>query len=403
MNSLDSQNVRMQGVSSLPYGRQWLDEEDIASVISVLRGDWLTQGPVVAEFEEALAEFCGARYAVAVSSGTAALHLACLGAGVGPGDYGITSPITFVASANCVAYCGGTPLFADVDPMTITLHPAALEAACEERPPKVILPVDFAGQPADLPAIHKIASRFGSVVIEDAAHSLGATYMHMEQEYRVGSCVHADMAVLSFHPVKHITTGEGGAVLTNDRGLYEHLLSMRSHGITRDATRLVNNHGPWYYEQQDLGFNYRITDIQCALGISQLRKMPAFVRRRREIVQHYRELLVDLEGEIDLLPEVQGRRSSYHLLVVQLSGGRERRRRVFESLHAQGVRAQVHYIPVHLQPWYRRQFGCREGELPCAEAYYSGCMTLPLFPRMTDFDVERAVAALRAALAATRL
>lgn len=385
--------------ASLPYGRQWLDEDDVATVAEVLRGDWLTQGPAVAAFEKALADYCGARYAVAVSSGTAALHLAALAAGVGPGDVGITSPITFVASANCIAYCGGTPAFVDIDPATVTLDPAALEAACGRRPPKVIIPVDFAGQPADLPAVRGVARRYGALVIEDAAHSLGATYMHDGREFRAGSCAHADLAILSFHPVKHLTTGEGGAVLTNDANLYQKLLDLRSHGITRDPARLTRADGPWYYEQRDLGFNYRITDFQCALGLSQFRKLPRFIERRREIVGQYRELLADLSEEVSLLTEAPGRRSSYHLLVVRLRGDSERRLRVYEGLHARKIQAQVHYIPVHLQPWYRQNFGYAEGDFPHAERYYSGCISLPLFPRMSSGDVERVADALRAALA----
>ncbi|HVS36733.1 MAG TPA: UDP-4-amino-4,6-dideoxy-N-acetyl-beta-L-altrosamine transaminase [Gemmataceae bacterium] len=379
----------------LPYSRQWLDEDDIDAVVRVLRGDWLTQGPVVGAFEKALAETCGARYAVAVSSGTAALHVACLAAGVGPGDVGVTSPITFVASANCIACCGGTPCFADIDPATVTLDPAALEEVCVQRKPKVVIPVDFAGQPADLPAIQAVARRHGALVIEDAAHSLGASYEHEGAWYKAGSSAHADMAVLSFHPVKHITTGEGGAVLTNSPELYDRLQRLRTHGITRDPALLTHNDGPWYYEQHDLGYNYRITDIQCALGLSQLKKLSRFVERRRRLVERYREVLADLAGDVDLLVERPGRRSSYHLLVARLRGGAERRRQVFEALAARGIRCQVHYIPVHLQPWYRAQLGWRPGTFTSAEAYYESCVSLPLFPAMSDGDVERVADALR--------
>jgi perosamine synthetase len=385
----------------LPYGRQWLDEDDIAAVVEVLRGDWLTQGPLVGAFESALAEYCGARYAVAVSSGTAALHLACVAAGVGPGDVGITSPITFVASANCIAYCGGIPAFADIEAGTVSLDPAALELVCERHRPKVVIPVDFAGQPADLPAIYRIAQRYGAILIEDAAHSLGATYVWEGQTFTTGSCVHADMAILSFHPVKHITTGEGGAVLTNSHDLYHRLLELRTHGLTKDPARLTRDEGPWYYEQHTLGFNYRITDIQCALGLSQLHRLPHFIQRRREIVRQYSEQLAYLGDEVTLLTETRGRRSSYHLLVARLRGGAERRRRVFEQLHSLGIRSQVHYVPVHLQPWYGRQFGYRQGDYPQAEAYYAECLSLPLFPQMSERDVERVVAALRIALLET--
>jgi UDP-4-amino-4,6-dideoxy-N-acetyl-beta-L-altrosamine transaminase len=394
---MDVQSKR-QSEPQLPYGRQSLDDDDIQAVVDALRGDWLTQGPTVADFERSLADYCGVRHAVAVSSGTAALHIACLAAGVGPGDVGITSPITFVASANAVAYCGGQPAFADINPRTVTIDPAALEAVCARRSPKVISPVDFAGQPADLPAIQAIARRHGAMVIEDAAHSLGASYEQSGKWHKAGACVHSDMAVLSFHPVKHITTGEGGAVLTNSPDLHERLVRLRSHGITRDPALLTQHDGPWYHEQHELGFNYRITDIQCALGCSQLRKLDRFVEQRRQLVDRYRESLADLVGEVDLLVEAPRARSSYHLMVARLSGGAVRRRRVFEALAGRGIRCQIHYIPVHLQPWYREHVGTQAGEFPHAEAYYERCISLPLFPAMSDADVDRVTSALRAVL-----
>jgi len=383
----------------LPYGRQCLDEDDFEDISRVLHGHWLTQGPTVGAFEEALADSCGARHVVAVSSGTAALHLACLAAGVGPGDFGITSPITFVASANCVAYCGGIPGFADIDSNTACLDPSALEDVCGRRTPKVVIPVDFAGQPADLAAIQAVARRHGALVIEDAAHSLGASYEHDGRWHRVGSCAHADMAILSFHPVKHITTGEGGAVLTNSPELYAKLLRLRTHGITREGALLTRNDGPWYYEQHELGYNYRITDIQCALGLSQLRKLGRFVERRRALVGRYREALADLADDLTLLLEQTGRRSSYHLMVARIEGGAAQRRRVFDALAARNIRCQVHYIPVHLQPWYRQHAGTGEGDFPRAEGFYDGCLSLPLFPAMADRDVDRVADAVRAALA----
>jgi UDP-4-amino-4,6-dideoxy-N-acetyl-beta-L-altrosamine transaminase len=389
-------------LSVLPYGRQCLEEDDFQAVLRVLKGDWLTQGPTIAEFEEALTQISGARYSVAVSSGTGALHLACLAAGVGPGDFGITSPITFVASANCIAYCGGIPGFADIDLRTSCLDPADVENVCSRRPPKVIIPVDFAGQPADLPAIQAVAHRHSAVVIEDAAHALGASYEHEGCWHKAGSCAHSDLAVLSFHPVKHITTGEGGAVLTNSPELYSKLQRLRTHGVTRDAALLTRNDGPWYYEQHDLGYHYRITDIQCALGLSQLRKLGRFVERRRALVERYREALADLASDLTLLLEQPTKRSSYHLLVAQIQGGAERRRCVFEALAARNIRCQVHYIPVHLQPWYQNHVGTRDGGFPRAEAYYAGCLSLPLFPAMADRDIDRVASALRETLRETR-
>jgi UDP-4-amino-4,6-dideoxy-N-acetyl-beta-L-altrosamine transaminase len=383
----------------IPYGRQWLDEDDIAAVVAVLRGDWLTQGPHVAQFESALAELCGARYAVATSSGTAALHIAALASGIGPGDTAITSPISFVASANCIAYCGARPHFADVDPASITLDIDSLADACERYRPRLIVPVDFAGQPADLPAIHDVARRHHAMVIEDAAHALGASYQHEGREYRAGCCAHSDMAIFSFHPVKHVTTGEGGAVVTNDRALYQRLCDLRTHGITRDPARLTRQDGPWYYEQHLLGYNYRITDFQCALGTAQLRKLPEFVARRRAIVDQYAELLRDVSDRLALLLEGPGRYSSYHLMVARLAEGAPGRRRMFDRLHERGIRAQVHYSPIHLQPWYRAQFDYAPGDFPHAERYYEGCLSLPLYPAMTDADVSRVCAAVHESLA----
>lgn len=375
----------------LPYGRQWIDEDDIAAVVEILRGRMLTQGPAVAEFERALADYCGAKYAVAVNSGTSGLHIAAMAAGVKKGDVGITSPITFVASANCIAYCGGTPKFADVNPDTISLDVDALERLCAEHEPKVIVPVDFTGQPADLPQIKRIAEKYGATVIEDAAHSLGATYTDDGVEYKAASCAHADMAILSFHPVKHITTGEGGAVTTNDDDIYQTLLELRSHGIAKTQNKLLRKAGEeWWYEQQTLGFNYRITDIQCALGSSQMRKLDSFVERRRELVKIYEEVFANLRTDVHLLTEAKGKKSSYHLLVAMIRGGAERRRRVFDRLYAENIITQVHYIPVHFQPWYQETFGYREGDFPNAEKYYESCMSLPMFPAMEDQDAVRA-------------
>jgi len=382
----------------LSYGRQWIDEDDIEAVAAVLRGDMLTQGPVVGEFERALADYCGAKYAVAVNSGTSGLHIAALAAGVGPGDVGITSPITFVASANSIAYCGGTPKFVDVNPRTINIDVEALGKACERFTPKVIIPVDFAGQPADLPAIRRVADSVGAKVIEDAAHSLGARYTSDGIEFRAGSCDHTDFAVLSFHPVKHITTGEGGAVLTNNEDAYQHLLELRSHGIAKRDDKLTRNEGPWWYEQQKLGFNYRITDLQCALGLSQVKRLASFISRRRELVELYKEIFADLADEVTLLTEEGSNRSSYHLMVARFAAGYEVRSKVLKYLRTKNIWTQVHYIPVHFQPWYQENFGYVRGDYRNAENYYDQCLSLPLFPAMSDDDVVRVSTAIREAL-----
>lgn len=393
----------------LPYGRQWISDDDIAAVAEQLRSGWLTQGPTVGRFEAALAEYCGARHAVAVSSGTAALHVAALAAGVGPGKVGITSAITFVASANCIAYCGGIPRFADVSEADGLIDVDDLQCRCEAldnagSPPAVIIPVDFAGQPANLPAVRRIADRFGAVVIEDAAHSLGATYALGSTTYRCGSCAHAEMAILSFHPVKHITTGEGGAVLTNDPVLYKRLAALRSHGISRESSDLIDQDGPWYYEQHDLGFNYRITDCQSALGLSQLGRVRAFVARRRELASLYDRAFSEprFHGLIQPLAQRPATANSYHLYVVKLvpkadqpiEALRADRLKLFEYLIGKGIRPQVHYIPVPRQPFFRRVFGAHPGEYPGAMAFYAGCMSLPLFPSMADDDIRRVVSAI---------
>jgi len=394
----------------IPYGRQWIDEEDAAAVLAQLGRDYVTQGPRVGEFEERLCEVTGATHAVVVSSGTAALHLAAICAGVRVGRDGITSPITFVASANCIAYCGGIPRFSDVDEDSALMSVEGLSRTCDElvsagSPPAVVIPVSFAGQPADLPAIRAVAARCGAMVIEDAAHSLGAKYTYLGREYASGSCSHSDMAILSFHPVKHITTLEGGAILTNDGPMAERMRALRSHGITKMAAQLEGVDGPWYYEQQELGFHYRLSDVQCALGISQLRRLDGFLARRRALAARYDRFLADPGFSRFLSPLRQraGATNAYHLYVVRIRA-REgepvaetaaRRKRVFEYLVTRGVRPQVHYIPVPRQPWYRRQIGTSPSDFPNAERYYAGCLTLPLFPAMTDGDQERVVGALK--------
>lgn len=377
---------------NIPYGRQVIDAADRRAVDEVLRSAWLTQGPSVERFEDGLARYCGARFAVACANGTAALHLACLAAGLQPGDEAVVPAITFAATANAALYCGAEPIIVDVDPGTITMSPAAFVRAITRRT-KAVLPVHFAGLPAGMDEISAVARRRGLTVIEDAAHALGASY----KGRRIGSCASSDMAVLSFHPVKHIATGEGGAVLTNRRGLRDRLRLLRSHGITRDPALLeAKGEGGWYYEMQALGFNYRITDIQCALGASQLAKLPRFLRRRREIARAYTRAFSSTPS-IRLQSAPDDRAHAWHLFTIQVPP--ERRRALYDLLHARGILANVHYIPVHRLPFYRRR-GWAEKRLPNAEAYYSGALSLPMHAALTDADVRRIIATVRAGITA---
>lgn len=379
----------------IPYGRQWIDEDDIAAVVEVLRSDMITQGPLVQEFEESLAAYCGTKYAVAVSSGTAGLHLACLAADIVPGDRVLTSPITFVASANCALYCGARPDFVDVDSRTFNLSPDNLNTylnnySGEDRL-KAVIPVHFSGQPCDMEAISAIAQKNKLFVIEDACHALGAAFKGQEGDwYQVGSCSHSDMVVFSFHPVKHITTGEGGAVLTNDEGIYRRLKELMTHGITKDLELLEQIDGAWYYEMQNLGYNFRISDIQCALGLSQLKKIDRWVERRGQIAQIYDKEFKTVD-EIILPYQIPQAHSSRHLYVIQIKGDLGRRKRVFDALRAEEIGVQVHYIPVHLHPYYKKRFGYSLGAFPKAEEYYARCLSLPIFPRMSELDVLRVV------------
>jgi UDP-4-amino-4,6-dideoxy-N-acetyl-beta-L-altrosamine transaminase len=372
--------------TSLPYSCQWVTGDDIRAVSRALRSDWITQGPAISEFEERFARFVGARHAVAVSSGTAALHAACAAAGLGHGDEAIVPPITFVATANAVLYCGARPVFADVEPDTATMDPKAFDAAITRRT-KAVLPVDFAGHPADMESILRIARRRKLIVIEDAAHSLGA----LCHDRRVGTL--ADMTCFSFHPVKHITTGEGGMVATNDNKFASKLRTFRTHGITKDPKALTRDEGPWYYEQHLLGFNYRITDFQCALGSSQLKRADAFVRARRAIAAAYDQALDGWE-EVKGAVERPWARHSYHLYPIRLTQPR-RRRAVFEGLRARGLGVQVHYIPVHMQPYYRNVLGTRPGMCPRAEAFYAAEISIPIFPKMKPGEIRRVLTALR--------
>jgi len=336
----------------LPYARQWVSEEDVAAVAEVLRGEWLTTGPKIREFEEAVAAYVGARYAVAVASGTAALHAACFVAGIGPGDEVITTPLTFAASANCVLYAGAEPVFADVDLATGNIDPEDVARKVTPRT-RAIIPVHLAGHPCDLDRLHAIARRHGLVVIEDAAHALGAEY----RGRRIGGL--SDLTIFSFHPVKHITTGEGGMVTTNDPELYRRLVAFRNHGIVREPEYFLEEpHGPWYYEMQHLGYNYRLTDIQAALGLSQLARLEQFLARRREIVVAYNAAFAGLPW-LQTPAEPPDGRSAWHLYMVRLCLERLRvdRATVFRALWAENIGVQVHYIPVYLHPYYRRRVG----------------------------------------------
>ena len=365
----------------IPYGRQWVDASDIREVIKVLKSDWLTQGPKIKEFEDDLCKYTGAKYAVAVSSGTAALHIACLAADIKRGDEVITSPITFVASANSILYCGGKPVFADIQKDTVNIDPEEIKKKISPET-KAIIPVHFAGHPCDLEEVKEIAEKHNLLIIEDAAHALGAEY----KKSKIGSCKYSDMTIFSFHPVKHITTGEGGAVLTNQKDLYQRLLLFRNHGITRKKEKMASYDGPWYYEMQKLGFNYRITDLQCALGINQLKKLEKYIERRRELVSIYDKELSKID-KIILPVEKPYVKSSWHIYYIRLKNA-SKRRLIFEELQKSGIGVQVHYIPVYLQPYYQKNFGYKVGDYPKAEDYYQSTITLPLYPKMMNSEIQ---------------
>ncbi len=385
-------------MGQIPYARQWIDEEDVAAVAAVLRSDWLTQGPTVAAFEQRLCEVTGARHAVAVSSGTAALHLAALALDLGPGDVGVTSPITFAASSNALLYAGADAAFADVDPRTGVM---ALEGA-EDRLRElarggrkgVLIPVSYSGRVADLPGLQALAREHGWRVVEDAAHSLGGTYRATDGgTHASGSCAHTEMAILSFHPVKHVCCGEGGAVTTNEDGLAERLRSLRSHGIRRpNAPDSADPSAPgWLYEQTELGYNYRITDLQAALGISQLRRLPGFVDRRRALAARYTAAFsgAPFQGRMVLPGPDAGH--AWHLYVVHFRDEAERTA-AWAFLRARGIFTQVHYVPVYRHPYYERRYG--EQRLAGAEAFYRGCLSLPLYPKLQDSEQDAVIAAL---------
>lgn len=361
----------------IPYGRQSINEQDIEAVVNVLKSDYLTTGPKIAEFERKVADYTGAKYAVAIANGTAALHAACYAAGIGEGDEVITTPITFAASSNCVLYCGGTPVFADINPETYNISSVDIERKITSKT-KAIIAVHFTGQPCEMEQIHEIADKHNLIVIEDGAHALGAVY----KGKRVGAL--SDMTTFSFHPVKHITTGEGGMILTDNPKLYERLKLFRTHGITREKNLLTKNDGPWYYEQLDLGFNYRITDIQCALGTSQMDRLPEFLEKRKKIAERYNEAFAG-NNQIQLPYQKEGCDNAWHLYVIRVKNGN--RKEVFEKLRAAGIGVNVHYIPVYQHPYYRSH-GYAQVICPNAEEYYKECISLPMYPDLKEEEQE---------------
>jgi UDP-4-amino-4,6-dideoxy-N-acetyl-beta-L-altrosamine transaminase len=385
------------GRRHIPYGRHDVNEDDIRAVVDVLRSDFLTQGPAVGAFEFAVAQYCGASYAVAVNSATSALHLACLALGVGPGDLVWTSPITFVASANCARYCGADVDFVDIDPRTYNMSVSALSeklARAERagRLPKVVIPVHLCGQPCEMAAIHELSTRYGFRIIEDASHAIGGKYLNTP----IGGCRYSDITVFSFHPVKIVTTAEGGMSMTNDPALAKSMALLRSHGITRDPVEMTHApDGDWYYQQIDLGFNYRMTDLQAALGLSQLSRVDEFVSERHRIARRYDEALSELPV-VTPWQHPDGH-SALHLYVIRTSKS-SRRDPVFARLREAGIGVNVHYIPVPRQPYYER-LGFRAGDFAEAERYYEEAISLPMFPTLTEGDqsavIEEVAAALR--------
>ena len=372
----------------ISYGHQSISEDDIEAVAAVLRSPYLTTGPVAAEFEAALCDLTGAKHAIVCSNGTTALHLACLGLGIAKDNLGITSPLTFMASANCVEFCGGRADFVDIDPDTLCLSAEKLEIYCRDvAVPKVVVPVDFAGVPADLPKFHALSKKYGFHIIEDAAHSIGSTYDWNGTPVSCGSCVHSDAAIFSFHPVKTITTGEGGAVLTNDNKLADRIRLMRSHGIERRGELLTKNDGPWYHEMTDISYNCRITDFQCALGLSQLKKLEAFKSRRREIVDRYNDAFYKFD-EIKLPPAPKNSSICYHLYTLRFNDGGKTRYEIFQKLCKVKIYCQIHYIPVYWQPYYHKKYGYQTGKCPESEAYYTRCLSLPLYPALSNDEVD---------------
>jgi len=380
----------------IPYGRQDITDEDVQSVMNILKSDFLTQGPMVPEFENAVAEYVGVKYACAMNSATSALHVACLALGLGAGDWLWTTPNTFVASANCGRYCGANVDFVDIDPKTYNMSVEALhnklkQAKLDNRLPKIVVPVDFAGQSCDMKAIRALADEYHFFIVEDASHAIGGSYLGE----KVGNCKYADITIFSFHPVKIITTAEGGMALTNDANIAEKLQLFRSHGITRD-TQLMTHipDGDWYYQQIELGLNYRMTELQAALGVSQLKRIEQYVARRHQLVNRYNQLLSGLP--LTLPYQHQDTYSAYHLYPIVLHD-MSKRKQLFDSLRAKNIGVNVHYIPVHTQPYYQN-LGHKQGDYPQAEAYYAGAISLPLYATLSDEQQDYVVECIRASI-----
>jgi UDP-4-amino-4,6-dideoxy-N-acetyl-beta-L-altrosamine transaminase len=382
----------------IPYGRQEITEDDVDSVVAVLRSDVLTQGPVVPKFERAVADYCGAAHAVAVNSATSALHIACIALGLGPGDWLWTSPITFVATANCALYCGARVDFVDIDPRTYNLCPLALERKLTEaerdgRLPKVLAPVHFAGQPCDMLAIHAMAQRYGFRIVEDASHAIGAEY----RGEPVGNCRYSDVTVFSFHPVKIITTAEGGMALTNSTELAGRMARLRSHGLTRDPASMTREpDGVWFYQQIDLGMNYRMTELHAALGLSQLSRLDDYVARRHELAHCYDEKLASLP--IVLPHQSKDGRSALHLYPIWIDPSQVNRSAVFDRMRRSNIGVNVHYIPVYTQPYHRQRRTFSSADFPASERYYAGALSLPMFASMTEYQRDQVIAALAEAV-----
>lgn len=382
----------------IPYSKQAISEQDVQQVQKILLSPYLTTGPSVEQFEKDLAEYTGAKFAIACSNGTAALHIACLALGIKAGDIGITSPISFAASANCLEMCQAQAKFVDID-NRYCLDPEQLENYCKKQgAPRVVIPVDFAGVPARLAEIHELAKRFGFFVIEDAAHSIGSAYQVKDIWHKVGCGLHADLTTLSFHPVKNITTGEGGAVLTNNEELARKLRMYRSHGIERQVPLMEKkNEGAWWYEMQELGYNYRLTDFQAALGSSQLKEIEGFKKRRQDLTDRYIHALTGKEW-LKLPPTPKDASVCRHLFPIVLRGGAAMRRFVYDFLKARDIYCQVHYIPIHLQPYYAHKYKFSSGMFPNAESYYEGCLSIPLYATLTDGEQDCVIEALHMAI-----